>query len=128
MKKNILAFFVIGVIMVLIILNYKDAIIYYEEYRHEKVMTEYANIPCESVNTKFESDLKSGTLKIFVGGDYLNPSVAQKIGVEIFSNGSHDNIIGVGTNRECYNNLVEEYFLKNKGFDLRDSISIKWNN
>lgn len=85
-------------------------------------MTEYANNPCENVDKKFQSDLKNGKLKIFVGGDYLNNKTAKKIGIEIFSNGSHDNIIGVGENRECYNKLVEEYFTKKKGFDLRDSL------
>ena len=41
-----------------------------------------------------------------------NLKFEEKYNIEIFNNGSYDNLIGVGENRNCYNNLVENYYLK----------------
>jgi len=111
-KQNNLVIGTIVVILILFTLNINQSLKYYKHYRIEKIMSEYKNIDCEMMKGKFAIDLKNNELKLFISGGLYNLKFEEKYNIEIFNNGSYDNLIGVGENRNCYNNLVENYYLK----------------
>ena len=116
----------IGIILitaVLLTFNINQGLKYYNEFRFDKIMTEYKNTDCVKMKEKFNSDLKRNDLKLFISGGFYNRNVAKKYGIEIFNNGSYDNIIGVGENRNCYNDLVERHFLKELKINIRTELS-----
>ena len=78
-------------------------------------MTTYKNTECEDMHSKFKKDLFFGNIKYFISGGHYNGKFVESLDIEVYSNGTPDMFIGIGKNRECYNELVEKYFLEKKG-------------
>ena len=121
-NRNKLTIGIILIITVLLTFNINQRLKYYSEFRYDKIMTEYKNTDCKKMKEKFSSDLKRNDLKLFISGGFYNVDVAKKYGIEIFNNGTYDNIIGIGENRNCYNDLVEQHFLKEFKINIRTEL------
>ncbi|GAA4239219.1 hypothetical protein GCM10022291_32700 [Postechiella marina] len=117
--QNKLTIGIIVITLFLLSFNINPVLKYYREFRFEKIMTEYKNTDCEKMSLKFDSDIEKNRLKLFISGGLYNTEVAKKHEIEIFNNGTYDLIIGVGKNLNCYNDLVEEYFLTEFAVDLK---------
>ena len=122
-NRNKLTIGIILITVVFLTFNINHGLKYYSEFRYDKIMTEYKNTDCEKMKEKFSSDLNKNDLKLFISGGFYNRNVAKKYGIEIFNNGSYDNLIGIGENRNCYNDLVEKHFLTEFKINIRTELN-----